>query len=134
MTLFVPPCSSPAVSLLYLSLLSWVTTPSLDIVELYEQVLGIHCQPIWDSSWMENVREPQIVEWFAHVPMTTKEGTFAYTFFSIVNLYSARLGLTGHHASLHSHRVINIPQNDKGVPELQPGTLCFDNVTWHGSA
>ncbi|KAK0471499.1 Alpha/Beta hydrolase protein [Armillaria novae-zelandiae] len=43
-------------------------------VEVYEQVSGIHCQPIWDSSWMGNVGEPKIVEWFARVyGMSDKE-------------------------------------------------------------
>ncbi|PBK85872.1 alpha/beta-hydrolase [Armillaria gallica] len=42
-------------------------------VEVYEQVSGIHCQPIWDSSWMSNVGEPKIVEWFASVYTTAKE-------------------------------------------------------------
>ncbi|KAK0432468.1 hypothetical protein EV421DRAFT_2024008 [Armillaria borealis] len=43
-------------------------------VELYEQVSGIHCQPIWDSSWMSNVGEPRIVEWFGRLYTTDKEG------------------------------------------------------------
>ncbi|KAG7442006.1 alpha/beta-hydrolase [Guyanagaster necrorhizus] len=41
-------------------------------VEMYEQVSGVHCQPIWDSAWMSNVGEPRIVEWFSHVHTTGK--------------------------------------------------------------
>ncbi|KAK0486797.1 Alpha/Beta hydrolase protein [Armillaria luteobubalina] len=42
-------------------------------IDVYEQVSGIHCQPIWDSAWMGNVGEPRIVEWFARVYATNKE-------------------------------------------------------------
>ncbi|KAK0481081.1 hypothetical protein EDD18DRAFT_1113193 [Armillaria luteobubalina] len=34
-------------------------------IEVYEQVSGIYCQPIWNSAWMGNVRKPRIMEWFA---------------------------------------------------------------------
>ncbi|KAK0183566.1 Alpha/Beta hydrolase protein [Armillaria mellea] len=42
-------------------------------VEVYEQASGIHCQPIWDSSWMGNVGEPRIVEWFTRLYASEKE-------------------------------------------------------------
>ncbi|KAK0190141.1 Alpha/Beta hydrolase protein [Armillaria mellea] len=42
-------------------------------VEVYEQTSGIHCQPIWDSSWMGNVGEPRIVEWFTRLYVSEED-------------------------------------------------------------
>ncbi|KAK0485528.1 hypothetical protein EDD18DRAFT_1111476 [Armillaria luteobubalina] len=49
--------------------------PRVEVCEqvLGIQVLGIHCQLIWDSVWMGNVWEPRIMDWFALVYAADKE-------------------------------------------------------------